>query len=254
MRKFYTLIALSLISGLMMAQVNVTLMVDITKYLAAGTPLGANGIRIGGDFGATSAMNGAVAMPAWSPSNAACALVDKGGNVWSITITFPSASIGMTQPFKFVNNDWGTNEGVAATSTVATDGCGVDDGAGNINRTLVIPASDIKLEYCWDACFKCNGSDPAATGVWNRQNAAELTITPNPVNTTATLRLNLRKTNELAVSIINLMGQEVIKINYGKLSAGDHNYDLDFSKIPSGIYLYRVSAGGHITSGNIVKL
>ena len=116
------------------AQVTVTYKVDISNYLAGGATLGANGIRIGGNF---TALNSP--LPDWTPSAVQCGMTNTGNNIWSISVTYPSTSVGQTQTYKFVNNNWGTNEGVAG-STIASGGCGEDDGGGNINRKLVIPA------------------------------------------------------------------------------------------------------------------
>jgi hypothetical protein len=254
MKKIYTLLSILLISGALMAQVKVTFMVDITKYLAAGTPLGANGIRIGGDFDVTEAMNGETAMTAWSPSYEASALVNLGDSVWSITVTYPATSIGLTQSFKFVNNDWGTNEGTDPTNTIVTGGCGTADGGGNINRSLVIPATDTKLLFCWDACTRCNGNDPIATGLKDRNPVSALALTPNPVSSSATIRLNLQNASNVDISILTITGQNVLKIKYSRETAGNHTYNLDVSAIPAGIYLYRVVTGGSASSGNFVKL
>jgi hypothetical protein len=254
MKKLYTLLSILLISGALMAQVNVTFMVDITKYLAAGSTLGANGIRIGGNFDVTSAMNGANAMTAWAPSSAPCALTDMGNNVWAITVTYPAASIGLTQAYKFVNNDWGTNEGTDAANTIATDGCGTDDGAGNINRALVIPATDTKLLFCWDACFRCNGNNPIATGVMNQNRVDAPAISPNPVTSITTFSISLKDASYVDISILNLTGQDILKIKYNKESAGKHSYNVDMTAIPAGIYLYRVVSGSSVATGNIVKL
>ena len=254
MKKFYTLFSLFLISAALIAQVNVTLKVDITKYLEAGNVLGANGIRVGGDFGATGAMNGANAMATWSPSDATCAMTDMGGNIWAITITFPSASIGLTQPFKFVNNDWGTNEGTAATSTIATDGCGTDDGGGNINRTLEIPATNMTLQYCWDACLRCNGGAADITGIQKSKTFSGITIYPNPVDKLATISLSLNKSSNVEIVILNSAGQELVSVKNFNEPAGYRTFNLDVSMVPAGVYICRVIAGDKVASGSIVKL
>lgn len=254
MKKIYSLLSILLVAGAVNAQVNVTYMVDITNYLAAGNTLGAGGIRIGGDFAATGGMNGAAAMAAWTPSDPTCALTDMGSNVWAITVTYPTSSIGMTQPYKFVNNDWGTNEGTDPGNTIATDGCGTDDGGGNINRSLLIPDADVTLQYCWDACFKCDGSDPVVLGVENINVISGIVVSPNPVTTNATISFNLQNASEVAISIVNLMGQEVLSINNSNEAAGNHAYNVDVTALPAGNYIYRVISGNAVTSGNIVKL
>ena len=133
--------------------VNITFKVDVTAYLAGGATLGAGGIRVGGAFADLSGtLTNGTAMLNWNPTDAASALTDLGNNIWAITVTFPADKVGSTLYYKFVNDNWGTNEGTAATSTIATGGCGVDDGAGNINRTLTIPSADATLTFCWDQC------------------------------------------------------------------------------------------------------
>jgi len=255
MKKIYTLFSALFVSGAMMAQVNVTYMVDITNYLAAGNVLGANGIRVGGDFAATGGMNGATAMAAWTPSDPTCALVDMGANVWSITVTYPTSSIGMTQLYKFVNNDWGTNEGTDAGNTIATDGCGVDDGGGNINRTTIVPDADLTLLYCWDACFQCDGSDPIIISSVEEYTAiSNLSVSPNPAMTNTNINFNLGEASDVTINVFNLMGQQMMSLNQGTVAAGTHNFALDMSGIPAGSYVYHVVAGESVTSGNVVKL
>ncbi|MFZ1634417.1 MAG: T9SS type A sorting domain-containing protein [Chitinophagales bacterium] len=254
MKKIYSFLSILFVTGALTAQVNVTYMVDITNYLAAGNTLGAGGIRIGGDFAATGGMNGATAMAAWTPSDPTCALTDMGSNVWSITVTYPTSSIGMTQPYKFVNNDWGTNEGTDAATTIATDGCGTDDGGGNINRSQIIPDADVMLQYCWDACFKCDGSAPEVLGVENVNAISGVVVSPNPVSTNATISFNLTTGAEVSVSIMNMMGQEVLTVANANEVAGNHAYSIDVTSLPAGNYVFRVIAGDAVTSGNIVKL
>ena len=136
------------------AQVTVTYRVDITGYLAGGATLGANGIRIGGNFADRGARVGNTPMVNWTPTHPAGAMTNSGNNIWTITVTYPDSSKAKTQTYKFVNNDWGTNEGLA-DSTIASGGCGFQDVGGNINRTFIIPATNQTLTYCWDKCTAC---------------------------------------------------------------------------------------------------
>ncbi len=159
--------------------------VDITNYLASGAVLGANGIRVGGNFADQSASVAGGNMVNWSPSDANSAMVDLGNNIWSITVTYPPSSVGATQTYKFVNNDWGTNEGTDPLNTIATGGCGVDDGAGNINRTFVIPASNQTICYLWDACTACSAS-PQVPVVTTSSPATSITSNSATVGGSAT--------------------------------------------------------------------
>lgn len=241
-------------SAIINAQVKVTFKVDITDYLAAGNTLGANGIRIGGDFAATAAMNGTTPMPAWSPSDAACAMVLTTGNVWSIEVTYPASSIGMTQPYKFVNNDWGTNEGTADDNKIAEDGCGSDDGAGNVNRQLVIPSEDLTLQFCWDRCFRCDGSSPIVVGIVQKTADSDpVSVYPNPVLQEASFSVQLKRQGDIKIMIFNLEGKEIATTHFINEVAGKHVYKMDVSSIRSGYYLYRIIADENAYSGNFIK-
>lgn len=128
--------------------VNVTYQVDITNYLAAGAVISEDGMRIGGNFtdiGST--------LPNWTPSDAACAMADIGGNIWEITVQYPLGSIGSTLQFKYVNGDWfptGENEyDDGAPSLFGELGCGGD------NREVAVPSVDATYLYCWEECGPC---------------------------------------------------------------------------------------------------
>lgn len=256
MKKIYSLLSIVFISAALTAQVNVTYQVDITNYLAAGNVLGANGIRIGGDFAATGGMNVALPMIDWTPSDPASAMTDLGSNIWSITVTYDNATIGATQQYKFVNNDWGTNEGTDTTNTIGAGGCGTDDGSGNVNRILVIPATDVIYQFCWDQCTKCDGSDPIVTvGIIEASvNIGVVAISPNPVSNSTDINFTLQNASEVSISIFDIMGKEVKTITNSTEAAGFHSYTIDVTSLPSGNYVYRVVAGDAVSSGNIVKL
>jgi hypothetical protein len=255
MKKLYFLISLFLISAALSAQVKVTYMVDVKNYLAAGTELGANGMRIGGDFLVTAAMNGENAMPDWSPSSEFCGMTLVKDSIWKITVTYPAASVGLTQNYKFVNNDWGTNEGLDAENTIGADGCGTDDGAGNINRQLVVPDKDVTLLYCFDHCMTCAGKSPVVTAVHYLEGGlGTLSVAPNPVSSYVRFNLNLRQSGNVIISLYNLKGEEVISAAYCNENAGNRVYNIDVESLPAGSYIYHVNAGNASVTGNVVKL
>jgi hypothetical protein len=128
-------------------------------------------------------------------------MTDMGNNIWSIAVTYPAASVGATQTYKFVNNDWGTNEGTDPANTIASGGCGVDDGAGNINRTLVIPATNTEVCFVWDGCSAC-GAASVKGAVVNK-----LAIYPNP--TSSSFRMDLTGNGSASASITDLTGKVV---------------------------------------------
>jgi hypothetical protein len=202
---------------------NITYSVDISLYLAQGNTVGPNGIRIGGNFA-----DQGCTLPNWTPSAPACAMTDNGNNIWSISIQYPDSAAGNIQRYKFVNNDWGTNEGSA---NLVTGGCGVQDGT-DVNRILSIPQSANSFTFCWDFCTSfCEVGNEALK---NRQS---IEIRPNPFE--ESIGVSLEK--PCKYEITNLMGQKVL---IGDLNSGDNS--IDTKTIQSGIYLLKMEGAAAI--------
>jgi len=244
MRKLYTMAAALLMASASFAQVNVTFKVDITDYLAAGNTLGANGIRIGGNFTDLGATN-----PNWTPSDAANAMTQEGAtNVWAITIAYPSTAVGQTQQYKFVNNDWGTNEGTDAANTIGADGCGTDDGAGNVNRTLVIPDADVTYQFCWDRCLQCDGSPAGFEAVGS---AVNFSVFPNPTADVANVEFNVATPSEVSIEVYNALGQRVAVNNLGDMLPGSYKQTLNMETAVAGIYFVKMNVGGKSSTSRL---
>lgn len=224
------------------SQVNVTYQVDVTNYIAGGNTIDPTGIRVGGDFTTQGA-----SVADWTPSDPSAAMTDLGSNIWSITVQYPAASVGATQSYKFVNGDWGMNEGTDPGTTIAIDGCGIDDGGGNINRQLVIPASDITYTFCWDSCVQCNGAAPTAS--LEDEVFSGLSVTPNPSVDLVTFDFG-DVLGDVAINIYDLSGKLVSSTEASSGSATVNIVDLH-----SGSYIYTLTtASGASTSGKLMKL
>jgi hypothetical protein len=69
-------------------------------------------------------------------------------------------------------------------------------------------------------------------------------ITPNPSSTSVNLSFDLASVANVNLDIYDPLGRVVYQSDPGILSAGQHEIQLDASKLTSGIYLCRLSAGG----------
>jgi parallel beta-helix repeat protein len=65
---------------------------------------------------------------------------------------------------------------------------------------------------------------------------------PNPFNPTTTLEFVLPHSALVTLKIYNLLGKEVSTLVSNELSAGKHEYKWDAGNLPSGVYLYRITA------------
>lgn len=247
MKKIYIMTLALFVAAVVSAQVTVTYKVDITNYLTGdGVELSENGMRIGGDFTTQGA-----SIADWSPSDASCAMTDEGDNVWSISVEYPAESIGNTQSFKFVNGDWGTNEG-GETSGIVTGGCGVDDGSGNINRQLEIPSNNISLTYCYDSCKTCAGDD-ALVGMNEIKSVENLSVFPNPTTDVTSFKYTLNNENRVEIRVFDMLGKEVAVVFNGTLQAGTYQVDAELGNLENGVYTYQMRIGEEVTSGQILK-
>ena len=220
---------------------DVTYKVDITNYLTANT-LAANGIRVGGNFTDNGATVAAGPVANWSPGDANSAMTDEGNNIWSITVSYPVASLGATQLYKFVNGDWGANEGTDAANTIAVDSCGVDDGAGNINRTYALLPGTVC--YVWDACTAC--------GVSVAENAiANLTVAPNPATDVVNFTFEANNAAVATVTIFDLAGKAVATQTVA--TSAVTTVEMNTTALQAGSYIYNVVAGDKVATGKLIK-
>jgi hypothetical protein len=66
---------------------------------------------------------------------------------------------------------------------------------------------------------------------------------PNPFNPTTEIAFDLAKSGRVALTIYNVLGQEVTTLIDREMDAGSHSVQWDASNVSSGVYFYRISAG-----------
>jgi len=66
---------------------------------------------------------------------------------------------------------------------------------------------------------------------------------PNPFNPVTTIRYDLPEPGHVKISVFNTLGQEVAVPVDGGREAGYHAVSFDARDLPSGMYLYRITAG-----------
>ncbi|HUI30139.1 MAG TPA: T9SS type A sorting domain-containing protein, partial [Candidatus Acidoferrales bacterium] len=68
---------------------------------------------------------------------------------------------------------------------------------------------------------------------------------PNPFNPSTTIRFDLKEQSTVALDIYNVLGQRVLESNYGTMSAGRYDENINMDRFASGVYLYRIAAQGN---------
>jgi len=67
---------------------------------------------------------------------------------------------------------------------------------------------------------------------------------PNPFNPTTQIPFSLNKAGHVTLKVYNLTGQEVATLMDGEMTAGNHTVTFDGAGLPTGTYLYLLSANG----------
>ncbi len=77
---------------------------------------------------------------------------------------------------------------------------------------------------------------------------------PNPFNPATTIRYALPRKAAVRLVVSDLLGREVAVLVEEEQPAGWHSETFDASQLPSGVYLYRLEAGGFVQARKMVVL
>jgi hypothetical protein len=77
---------------------------------------------------------------------------------------------------------------------------------------------------------------------------------PNPFNPSTVLAFNLPATAYVNLAVYDVSGRQVATLINGWRNAGHHDVTFDASNLPSGVYLYSLSAGEFQASGKMILM
>lgn len=69
---------------------------------------------------------------------------------------------------------------------------------------------------------------------------------PNPFNPTTTIRYDIPERSYVAIHIFNLLGQKIRMLVSEEKGPGNYSVEFNAGTLPSGVYVYRMTAGKHI--------
>lgn len=77
---------------------------------------------------------------------------------------------------------------------------------------------------------------------------------PNPFNPTTEIEFSLSSSGQVRLTVYNLLGQEVATLAAGEMKAGTHAVTFDASRLASGVYLYKLTAGNYVSTKKMVLM
>ncbi len=77
---------------------------------------------------------------------------------------------------------------------------------------------------------------------------------PNPFNPSTRITYSVAETSPVSLRIFNAIGEEVSTLVTGIQEPGSHEVDFDGTGLPTGMYLYRLEAGGSTATKRLILL
>jgi hypothetical protein len=77
---------------------------------------------------------------------------------------------------------------------------------------------------------------------------------PNPFNPSTVIRYSIPEQTYVEIVVYDRLGQSVMKLVGQEQQSGYHEIRFDASHLPSGIYIYRLRAGGFVASKKLMLL
>ncbi len=77
---------------------------------------------------------------------------------------------------------------------------------------------------------------------------------PNPFNPETNITFDLVGAGNVTLSVYNLMGQEVAAVVNGQLASGRHTISFNAANLPSGVYVYKLNAGGFVAEKKMLLM
>jgi uncharacterized protein (TIGR02145 family) len=113
------------------------------------------------------------------------------------------------------------------------------DAEGAAYSITVKPVSSTSVE---------NGNQQSDIGFELEQNY------PNPFNPSTVIGFRLSVAGQASLKVFDVLGREITTLVDGVMPAGAHNATFDASQLPSGVYLYRLEAGGQVQTKRMILL
>jgi hypothetical protein len=90
------------------------------------------------------------------------------------------------------------------------------------------------------------------TSVIKKENAAAISLFPNPAEQNTTLFYTLSDNSFVSVNVYNIYGKKVIKVLNEKQSPGEHKINLNASTLQNGVYFIEINVNGKLAIKKLV--
>ncbi len=89
-------------------------------------------------------------------------------------------------------------------------------------------------------------------GVEEANNVSISKVYPNPAKNIANVAFGVNTNSNVKIEVMNLVGQSVKSIDFGKVNAGTYEFPIEVSNLKAGIYMVSVTAGNSTQTQKLV--
>lgn len=75
---------------------------------------------------------------------------------------------------------------------------------------------------------------------------------PNPFNPVTTIKFDTKEKCHVSLNVYNLQGRQIASITNRVYQPGSYEFSFNGGDFPSGIYLYRLEAGGYVETRKMI--
>ncbi len=93
---------------------------------------------------------------------------------------------------------------------------------------------------------------PVVSSTTESHSYESLEVFPNPTTSFTTISIVLEEVKRIKISVINILGQEIMSILDQELTPGEYDYTIDFTPFGSGLYFVKSESGDNINTQRII--
>lgn len=143
----------------------------------------------------------------------------------------------LTDSFKEYNYTWLTSEGHTFKVDVSRD-----SSSGNVLLT------EIEINYSGAAATAVESYNELSAGYVLSQNY------PNPFNPSTTINYQIPQSSFVSLKVFDVLGREVASLVNKQQSQGNYTVNFNASNLPSGVYIYKITAGNFVQTKKLMLL
>jgi hypothetical protein len=77
---------------------------------------------------------------------------------------------------------------------------------------------------------------------------------PNPFNNSTQISYTLEKASNVTLKVYDMLGRKVATLAQGRNSPGEHSVTWNADRVSSGVYFYRIVAGGFVQTKRMILM